>query len=151
MAKIKNSDRLIEHKRYWIIPLQGKVVTRCFLDSAFGIELAAPDCEMTIRIEGTFRLNGIDGEYKLSPVQPTTLGPAFSLFQKQIHTVIAHKDGRLDVEFSDGSRLSVEADADYETWEIAGSGGLQIVCAPGGRLSIWQPTSLKDGNMQMSK
>ena len=139
MAEIKKSDRLIEHKNYWVIPLQGKRVTRCFLDNVFGIEFVDRDGETTIRIEGTFRLNGIDREYKLSTEQPATLGPALSLFHKRVHSSRADKEGRLYVEFSDGSSLSVEADAEYEAWEIVGSGGLRIVCAPGGRLAIWQP------------
>jgi hypothetical protein len=141
MAEIKREHQLIEQKKHWIIPLRGETVTRCFVDNAFGIEFQ--DCEMTIRIEGTFYLNGTDKEYKLSPEHPTTLGPALALFQKKVRSSVAHKEGWLELEFSDGSRLSVEADADYEAWEIVGSGGLRIVCAPGGRLSVWQQRSCR--------
>jgi len=38
-----------------------------------------------------------------------------------------------------GVRLAVKADAAYEAWEIAGTGGLYVIGTPGGSLSIWQP------------
>jgi len=34
--------------------------------------------------------------------------------------------------------------AAYEAWKIAGTGGLYVVCTPGGSLSLWQPA--RDGN-----
>ena len=136
--------RLIEHKEHWIIPLQGQTVTRCFLDTAFGIEFWDHEFEITIQIEGGFLFKEIDEEYKLYPDGPTTLGPALSMFQKEVCYSIASKEGRLYIEFSDGSSLSVEADAEYEAWEIVGSRGLRVVCEPGGRLSVWQPTYAED-------
>ena len=138
MASIEQGDRFIEHRNHWTIPLQGKIVTRCFLDSAFGIELSDRDYDITIRIEGTFRLKVLDKEYKLSPENPTALGPALSLFQKEVYSSSAYKDGKLEVAFLDENCLLVEPDTEYEAWEIVGSSGLKVVCMPGGQLSVWQ-------------
>ena len=84
------------------------------------------------------------GEYQLSPAHPTALGPALSTLGKTIAVAKVYKDGYLAVHFADGSMLSVKPDAAYEAWEIAGTGGLHVVCTPGGSLSIWQPA--RDGN-----
>ncbi len=130
--------RLIEHKDHWVIPLEGQTVSRCFLDTAFGIEFWENGSEITLRIEGGFLFKENGEEHKLYPDQPAALGPVLSVFQKEVCHSIAGKEGRLYIEFSDGSRLSVAADSEYEAWEIVGSGGLRVVCEPGGRLSVWQ-------------
>ena len=141
---MNTSYRLIEHKDYWIIPLQGQTVSRCFLDTALGIEFWENESEITIRIEGGFLFKEDGKEHKLYPDQPAALGQALSIFQKEVCYSIAGKEGGLYIEFSDGGSLSVEADSEYEAWEIVGSGGLRVVCEPGGRLSVWQPTSAED-------
>ena len=139
MATINQCERLVEHGDHWVVPLQGKTVTRCLVDHAFGMELWERDGTTTIRIEGDFVLKGYGGEHLLSPASPTALGPALSTFGQVIAAVRAYKDGCLEVHFADGSMLSVKPDAAYEAWEIAGTGGLRVVCPPGGSLSIWQP------------
>jgi len=67
-----------------------------------------------------------------------------SYLGKTIAAAKVYKDGCLEVHFADGSMLSVKPDVAYEAWEIAGTGGLHVVCTPGGSLSLWQPA--KDGN-----
>ena len=36
MATISQYDQLVEYRDHWLVPLQGKKVTRCLVDSAFG-------------------------------------------------------------------------------------------------------------------
>ncbi|MBI3326060.1 MAG: hypothetical protein HYZ81_05085 [Nitrospinae bacterium] len=139
MAEMTRDDQLIEYDDYWVVaPLAGKTVTRCFVDHALGIECWDRERETTIRIEGNFVFRVSGAEHRLSPEQPTALGPALSIIHKGVVSAWVHKGGCLEVNFSDGSGLSVEPDAEYEAWEIVGSGGLRVVCAPGGTLSIWQ-------------
>jgi len=139
MATINQQSSLIEHGDHWVVPLQGKTVTRCLVDHAFGIELWERDSTTTIRIEGDFILKGYGGEYQLSPAHPSALGPALSTIGKAIASARAYKDGCLEVHFADASTLSVKPDTEYEAWEITGAGGLRVVCTPEGSLSIWQP------------
>jgi len=139
MATINTQYQLVEHSDYWVVPLQGKTVTRCLVDHAFGLELWACEGTTTIRVEGGFVFQGSGGEYQLSPAHPTALGPALSTLGKTVAVAKVYKDGCLAVHFADGSTLSVKPDTAYEAWEIAGTGGLHIVCPPGGGLSIWQP------------
>ena len=136
---MNRDDQLIEYDDYWVVtPLSGKTVTRCLIDYAFGIECWDGERETRIRIEGTFVLKVNGPEHTLSPEQPTALGPALSIIHKAVDSARVYKDGCLEVNFSDGTRLSVEPDSEYEAWEIVGSGGLRVVCAAGGSLSIWQ-------------
>jgi hypothetical protein len=139
MATIKQQDQLVEHENHWIVPLQGKTVTRCLVDYTFGMELWEREGTTTIRIEGDFVVKGHDGEHRLSPACPTALGPALSTLGKAVTAAKAYKDGCLTVHFADGSIFTVKPDVAYEAWEIAGPGGLRVVCTPGGSLSIWQP------------
>ena len=137
MATISQLEQLIEHGDYWVIPLQGKVVTRCFMDSAFGLECWDRDRLTTLRIEGPFVFEEQGVARHLSPEHPTTLGPALSVLGKTVTSAHAHKNGALAVSFANGSRLSVAPDAEYEAWEMVTSAGLRVVCTPGGSLSLW--------------
>src|SRR5438552_9018828 len=116
MATISKHDWLVEQGDHWVVPLQGKMVTRCFVDSAFGIELWESDNTTTICIEGPFVLQEQEATQRLSPEQPTTLGSALSLMGKTVTAVNAYKDGCLVVHFADGSSLSVPPDAADEAW-----------------------------------
>lgn len=138
MATLSKLDWLVEHGDHWIMPLQGKTVTRCFVDSAFGIEFWDRDGLTTIRIEGSFVLQEHGADQCLSPECPTALGPALSALGKMVMSAYAYKNGCLVVHFADESSLSVAPDAEYEAWEMVGSDGLRMVCTPGGSLSIWQ-------------
>ena len=145
MATIRQYDQLVEYHDHWLVPLQGKMVTRCLVDSAFGIELWDGDSTTTIRIEGSFIFREHGTDQLLSPEHPTALGPVLATVGKTVTAVHACKNGRLEVHFADGSSLSVEPDAEYEAWEIVSSGGLRVVCTPGGSVSIWQPGKENDG------
>ena len=139
MATIHTQYQVVEHGDYWLVPLEGKTVTRCLVDHAFGLELWECAGTTTIRLEGDFVFQEPGGEYLLSPAHPTALGPALSAIGKTVAAAKVYKDGCLEVHFADGSTLSVKPDAAYEAWEIASTGGLRMVCTPGGSLSIWQP------------
>ena len=142
---MSRDDQLSDRGDYWAVaPLAGRTVTRCFVDYAFGIECWDRERETTMRIEGNFVLKVNGAEQRLSPEQPTALGPAFSIIHKAVDSARVYKDGCLEVNFSDGSSLFVEPDSEYEAWEIVGRGGLRVVCVPGGSLSIWQRE--EDGN-----
>jgi len=137
MATISKIEQLIEHGDHWVLPLQGKAVTRCFVDSAFGLECWERDSLIIIRIEGLFVFEEQGVKRHLSPEHPTTLGPVLSVLGKTITSAHAHKNGALAVYFASGSSLSVAPDAEYEAWEMVTSEGLHVVCTPGGSLSIW--------------
>ena len=84
-------------------------------------------------------------------LMPSDLGPALSTIGKAIASARAYKDGCLEVHFADASTLSVKPGAEYEAWEIAGTGGLRVVCTPGGSLSIWQPEGLQEDRNSLTQ
>lgn len=128
--KSEGQDRIL-------IALHGRVVSRCYLDSAFGLQFFGSGEDVTIRIEGTFLL-AIDGvRHHLSPRRPEELGPAIALYGKEVAFAEASEDGRLLLGFQDGARLGVPADPLYEAWEIVGPGRTLIVSLPGGRIARW--------------
>ena len=45
--------------------------------------------------------------------------------------------GELRITFAGGSELSVGADADVESWAVAGPDGFLIVCLARGELAVW--------------
>lgn len=134
-------NKLIEDVDYWIIPVQGMQVACSFVDRALNIQFRRDEHEITVRIEGAFSFKTEKEEYKLLPEQPIALGPVFDILNKAIDSAWAYRKGSLYLKFSDGNILLVEPDPKYEAWEIAGTGGLRVVCLPGGELSIWQPSS----------
>lgn len=145
MAAINKPDQCVKNGDHWVMPLQGIMVTRCCIDSAFGIEFWESDKTTTIRIAGPFVLQEQGAAQHLSPEHPKTLGPALSLIGKTVTAVHASKDGCLAASFADGSSLSVAPDAEYEAWEVVSSKGLRVVCTPGGSLSLWQPAQENNG------
>ena len=48
--------------------------------------------------------------------------------------------GELTVVFGGGAELLVCADADFESWAVAGADGL-VVCLPGGEVAVWDDAS----------
>ena len=113
-------NELIEEKESWIIPIEGRTVTRCYIDFAFGIELWTREDYFSIRIGGKFMYEDKNGQSLLSPDDPVALCPAVNVFNSQIVSAIAFKTGKLVVDFSNNARISVEADDKYEAWTLVG-------------------------------
>jgi hypothetical protein len=135
---MSSQPNLVEHEDHWeLLPLVGRAVTRCLVDHAFALQFWSPETEFELRIEGPFTLRQPDGEeLSLMPEETPSLGPALRLLRREVSSARAHKDGRLEVLFSDGSSLSVGPDQHYEAWELAGS-GQRLVSTPGGDLAVW--------------
>lgn len=59
------------------------------------------------------------------------LAPFLGLFTAEVRSMVAHLDGRLEIAFDDGRRLTCTPDRTYEAWTLVGPGDLQIVCGIG--------------------
>lgn len=130
---------LVEHEDHWeLLALVGRAVTRCLVDHAFSLQFWSPDAVFELRIDVHFTLREPGGEeLSLTPEETTSLGPALRLFRREVSSARAHKNGRLEVLFSDGSSLSVSPDQQYEAWELAADSGQRLVSTPGGDLAVW--------------
>jgi hypothetical protein len=134
---------LVEAQDRWVLPLGGCAVVQCCVDHAFTIVAEGPDGAFEVRVEQPFEwFAGTDGQAPLSievASDPTAAAPALACLHKGIRAGLAFKDGRLELRFEDGLELRVPAGEDYEPWTLTGPGGLRVVSAPGGELSIWSP------------
>ena len=119
------------------LPIRGRSVSRCYVDSAFGVQFFEGEEEVTIRIECPFRLTYSGTEWVLSPERLVELGRALVIMWKTVKEATAFQDGSLELIFDDGIRLSVTPDPDYEAWEIVAPNGFRVVCMPGGGLAVW--------------
>jgi hypothetical protein len=137
---IMTSIRLIEDNGRWQLPLDTCPVTQCCIDYGITLRLDHPAGHFELRIEQALDFVGADGAaLTLDPEEdPTGLGPLLACTRTTVTAATAFHDGRLEMSFADGSRLSVSASGDYEAWELAGPLGLRMVSTPGGILTVWQ-------------
>jgi len=117
--------------------LNGKIVTRCYIDAAFSLEFWEKGFRTVIRIGGRMSIAQGGLHLELSASKPTEAAQASVLWGKTVAKATGRKDGSLDVDFADGYRLTVPVDPDYEAWELRGNGGFLVVSRPGGGLAIW--------------
>jgi hypothetical protein len=145
MAEMNSPIRVTERDTHWEVDANRRRVTRCCIDSRFTFDIYETEFIFAVSFEGEFTYITADEtgdmhEYRLEAgVAPNSLCPALSILHKQIELVTASKTGDLAVRFSDGSVLTAAPHPRYESWNISGAGGLLIVCAPGGELSVWLP------------
>jgi hypothetical protein len=137
---MSESYQLVEHENYWILPLEGKRVSRFLIDRELKLEFLEPeDEETTIIIGGEFQLE-IDGRvHVLNAEQPTGLCPIFALYGATVQSALAFKDGKLEVKFWEGAKIKAMPHPDFESWQVTGVRWLRVVCGPGGDLAIWKP------------
>ena len=138
MTKVADGGEPAEDIR---LPLEGRAVTRCYVDYAFSVQFLDPGDEAMFRIASSFELHQNGRRWTADPTHPEELGPALGLFGKIVAWAMAYHDGALEVLFTDGTRLCVSCDPDYEAWQFTGSHGRLIVSMPGGGLAIWGATT----------
>ena len=71
------------------------------------------------------------------PATGPSLAPVLDLFAKYVTEVDVTGRGTLSLGFDDGTRLSIEPDPDYESWNLTGSGIDPLLVGPGGETD-WQ-------------
>ena len=138
MAVTMQKARLIKENGNWVIPIAGGRIERCIVDYGISYEVETSDGTATLRIEGEFHLESHNEQYSLSPETPLCLGPALALLHSSIQTASAQSDGKLVLRLEDGRSLSINADEEYEAWQLKGPNKLMLVCMPGGNIAVWQ-------------
>lgn len=100
------------------------------------------DTGVELNIENDYTLHTTDASRGISPepVSADSEQPT-SLINRTISTATSDETGALKISFADGGRVTVEADPDYEAWNLAGPDGRKVVCLPGGELATWPAES----------
>jgi hypothetical protein len=115
---------LIEHDDYWLIPLRGTRVAKIIIDLALRIEfIDASENETLIWIGGSIRIRSQGNEYMLHGDNPKELAPILELWGSAVDSAAAHKDGRLEVKFRDGSDFCAYPLPATESWGVTDNDG----------------------------
>ena len=144
MPAVNMPNAIVETESGWVLPLAGRLVTRCLVDFAFTLEFWVAGADlMSIRIGVPFELVTPDARLRFDPESPTELGPALGLHQREVRRALASRDGTLEVVFTDETVLRVPAHPSYEAWEAHFGGGAMLACQPGGSVAVW--SAVKSG------
>ncbi|MEV4702315.1 DUF6188 family protein [Actinoplanes sp. NPDC049316] len=87
-------------------------------------------------IESTARLTGPHGRVDVEPGEHPSDALA-TLLGDVVRSVRTRDTGELELGFGSGAQLLVEVDAEFESWAVAGPGGVLVVCLAGGELAVW--------------
>ena len=117
------------------LPLRGKTVARCIVDTAFGIDFIEAGKRSAIRIESHFILREGGVARSLSAGRVEDMGKALVLIGKTVTRALARGDGALEVTFEDGTVLSVPPNPSTVAWEFAAPDRSFVVSLAGGGLS----------------
>ena len=134
------TEQIVEEDEYFLLPLDGREVTQCRVDSDFSLVSCEPTRDDVVIRVASFRLAGRSGDETLIDAEGPRdrLAPALTLYRDRIGHAKAWKDGRLEITFSSGRTLTASPDPDYESWEVSGPGSIMLVCVPGGgEPAIW--------------
>lgn len=121
------------------LELQGQMISDQHFDYTMTLET---DAGVELNIENDYTIHTADASWGISPepVSAESEQPT-SLINRIISTTTSDETGTLTINFTDGDRVTVEADPDYEAWNLAGPDGRKIVCLPGGELATWPAES----------
>jgi hypothetical protein len=105
------------------------------LDSDEGYRV---DAELVI--ETPFLLADAAGDWhELDPGTGASLAPVLDLFRQTVSTVEIRGRGALHLTFDNKAELHIGPDAQYESWNLSGTGVDPITVGPGGEAD-WQST-----------
>jgi len=118
--------------------LRGCTVTRFIVDDALTLTLQSAGREATLRIDGEGRMVHGDAAHRFSPdADAAGLAPVLSLRNARVAEVRLDTDGRLELGFVGGARLSALPDEHTVSWSVQISGGASASCIAEGKV-VWQ-------------
>ncbi len=101
-------------------------VTLLLVDGPYNNERASG----LLQIEAPFQLDAEGQSWTIDPGDKTTHSPICRLLHLQVRAVAMDDDETLQLEFDDGSTVTVERDAQYESWHLTDTGVPPVLVAP---------------------
>jgi hypothetical protein len=86
--------------------------------------------ETVVHLDGPLGRADVEPGENPSDVLATLLGDV-------VRTARTRDDGELRLTFASGSEVLICADADFESWAVAGPDGFLIVCLARGEVAVW--------------
>lgn len=122
-----------------VLPLPGLTIEGCLVDHGFNLVLEKGTLRAFLRVEGWVRLTTKDGPSpEISALDHGASSIAKRLVGRVVKTASVLTDGDLALTFEDGAKFAVEADREYQSWELLMHSGYHVTCGPGGRIAIKQ-------------
>ena len=117
-----------------VLSIHKEDVEQLAFDYAFTIVTSGS----TIRIESYLRLTADGIRTVIDPEKPERVGDLVDLHRTAI-TGKCFEDGTLELLFSNGSRIDVSPDANYEAWSVTRDGKM-VISSPGGGYYRFPPS-----------
>ena len=117
--------------------LKGHRLTQLCVDpGSCRLQSWSTDSTLEIRLGVPFELRLADGSAReIDPEAPEQIAPLLTVIHREIVHLIVSRTGSLEVQLGDGSVISVDSHADYEAFEVDGTGELEslnYLANPGG-------------------
>ncbi len=102
--------------------------------SSSQLEFQSPKARWTLTIEGAFDMTRNTGEESTStmPLLADLIGESVLLLRAR------KADGELELRFTHDWVLTVEADPEYEAWQLLSNRGDMLVAVPGNGIARWR-------------
>jgi len=126
---------IVEKENVFEIPATDHLVVASWGRDPWSIrlELQSDEVRWTLSIRSTFSLKRF---IETEPVPAMEVLP--DLIGESVLVVFARKaDGKLEIKFSQDWILIVEADPNYEAWEMHSSRGERLIATPGDGVAKW--------------
>lgn len=123
-----------------VLPLPGLTIEGCLVDHGFNLVLESAAQRAYLRVEGWVRFTTKeDGPSpEISALDHGASNIAKRLVGRVVKTAAVLVDGDLALAFEDGAQLKVEAEPEYQSWELLTHTGYHVLCGPGGRITVKQ-------------
>lgn len=141
MTYYPGTRQIIELDERWLLPLGGQIVARSYAYPGLIFDLEGEGRSYALRMNGDAAFRSKEGSERFIPEErwEEDAPDLIRLFDgKTVEQAFAYKVGMLRIDFEDGDTLEVYPDADYESWELSGTGDLRVIGLPGGKLAIWR-------------
>ena len=115
-------ERLLEFPDRRVWDLKWFTLDQICLDYRVTLLLAQPQSSVTVIIETPFILRLDLRSVRIVPDQILSTVPMLPLLHQTLVALTAFRDGRLLLQFEEGTEIEVQKDAQYEAWETYGDG-----------------------------
>ena len=128
--------QLIEspEEHHWVL-LEHGITEITVYQHALRIRTWSLDGSTEVLLAGPFTLRGPNGERRMNPAEPETLGPVLALVGAAIRSLTIRRDGALELQLGDGSVVAAPPDPRADAWRVQGGGvleGMAYRCPAGG-------------------
>ncbi len=133
-----DSTLLVDVGDHWQIAIQGAVVDQCCFDYAVVLRLSQAPSTWELRIEQPFVLTTSEGaEHLVLPEELAHLHVILTTLRSTVESLVAFKDGRLDLRLDDHAIIEVPPNEGFEAWTLTGPDGIRVISMPGGEVAVW--------------